>query len=133
MRVTTNKELLIRVIVVFGIAVATLLLIAPLALAALVIWIYLVWSVWKKKTNIFQDQMEQRLAEKRYRMLRVLLLVAGVSLALGAVGVIVHNALYGLSEIEEPASFFTGFLSLWMFTMATIGGLVVFVKGREHN
>jgi hypothetical protein len=128
-----NKKLLIRVIVVFGIAVATLFLIAPLAVAALAIWIYLVWMVWKKRTNIFHDQMEQKLAERRYKMLKVLLLVAGVSLAFGIVGVILHNALYGLSEMEEPASFFFAFLSLWVFTLATIGSLVIFIKGREHK
>ncbi len=97
------------------------------------VWIYLVWMVRKKKTKIFHDQMEPKLAERRLKRLKAFLLVAGISLAVGIVGVILHNALYGLSEIEEPASFFMAFLSLWVFTLATIGSLVIFIKGREHK
>ena len=132
-QVIMNRKLLIRIIVVFGIAVATLFLIAPFAVAALAVWIYLVWMVWKKKTNIFHAQMEQKLAERRYRMLKLLLLVAGVTLAFGLGGAILHNALYAQSETEEPISFFIGFLSLWVFTLATFGGLFIFIKGREHK
>ncbi len=34
------------------------------------VWIYLVWMVWKKKTNIFHDQMESKLAERRLKRLK---------------------------------------------------------------
>ena len=95
------------------------------------VWIYLVWMVWKKKTNIFHDQMEPKLAERRYKMLKASLLVAAISLAGGIIGVIVHNALYGLSEIEEPASFFIALSFIALFVMATSGGLYIFLKGRS--
>ncbi len=97
------------------------------------VWIYLVWMVRKKKTNIFHDQMEPKLAERRLKRLKTFLLVAGISLAVGIVGVIVHNALYGLSEIEEPVSFIIAISALWVFIIATIGGLVIFLKGRRKT
>jgi len=125
-----NKKLLIRTIVVFGIAAAILFFASTLALPALGVWIYLVWMVRKKKANIFHDQMEPKLAERRYKMLKASLLAGGISLAGGIIGVIVHNALYGLSEIEEPVSFFIGLSFITLFVMATSGGLYIFLKGR---
>ncbi len=77
--------------------------------------------------------MEPKLAERRLKMLKAFLLVAGISLAVGIVGVILHNAPYGLSEIEEPVSFYIAVLSLWVFIIATIGGLVIFLKGRRKT
>jgi len=91
----------------------------------------LVWMVRKKKTNLFHDQMEPKLAEKRLKMLKVFLLVAGIALAVGIVGVIVHNALYAMNEIEEPIFFVIALVGLWVFFIATIGSLVIFLKGRR--
>jgi hypothetical protein len=85
--------------------------------------------VWKKKTNIFHDQMEQKLAERRLKRLKKFMLVAGISLAVGIVGLIVHNALYGLYEKEELVSFFITLVALWVFNIATIGSLYIFLKG----
>ncbi|MGB2584202.1 MAG: hypothetical protein WBC89_08630, partial [Dehalococcoidia bacterium] len=82
-----KEKLLIGTIVVFGIAAAILFL--PGVLIA--VWIYLVWMVRKKKTNIFDDQMEPKLAERRLKRLKIFLLVAGISFAVFIVGVIVHN------------------------------------------
>ena len=126
-----NKKLLIGILVVFVIAAAMLFRVATFSIASLAVWIYLVWMVRKKKTNIFHDQMEPELAERRLRRLKTFLLVAGISLAVGIVGVIVHNALYGLSEIEEPVSFWIAIVALWVFIIATIGGLVIFLRGRR--
>jgi len=133
---------IIVVIVVFVIAAAILGVIFrnPLYLVNLLtiwiplgVWIYLVWMVRKKKTNIFHDQMDPKLAERRLKRLKTFLLVAGISLAVGSVGVILHNALYGLSEIEEPVSFVIALVGLWAFFIATIGGLVIFLKGRRKT
>ncbi len=140
-----NKKLLIGiivVIVVFVIAAAILGVIFrnPLYLVNLLtiwiplgVWIYLVWMVRKKKTNLFHDQMEPKTAERRLKMLKVFLLVAGIALAVGIVGFVLHNALYGLSEIEEPVSFVIALMGLWAFFIATIGGLVIFLKGRRKT
>jgi len=126
-----NKKLLIRIIVVFVIAAATLFFAAALAVPTLALWIFLVWIVWKKKINIFHDQIEPKLAERRLKRLKTFLLVAAISFAVGIAGVIVHNALYGLSEIEEPVSFVIALVALWVFVIATIGGLVILLKGRQ--
>ena len=66
-----NKKLLIGIIVVLVIAAAFF----PLALIG--VWIYLVWMVWKKKISLFHDQMEPKSAERRYKMLKAFLWVAG--------------------------------------------------------
>ncbi len=103
----------------------------PLAIP-LVVWIYLVWMSRKKKTNLFNDQKEPKLAERRYKMLKTFLLVAGISLAVRIVGGILHSVLYAL-EIEESVSSYIGFVGLCVFVIATIGGLVIFLKGRRKT
>jgi len=127
-----NKKLLIGIIVVLGIAAA---IFKPMLIGGVLIGvcIYLVWMVWKKKTSLFHDQVEPKLAERRLKRLKTFLLVAGISFAVGIVGVIVHNALYGLSEIEEPVSLVIAVVALWVFFIATIGGLVIFLKGRRKT
>ncbi len=127
-----RKKLLIGIIVVFGIAAAAFMLMLT-AGALIAVWIYLVWMVRKKETNIFHDQMEPKLAERRLKILKALLLVAGISFAVFIVGVIVHNALYGLTELEEPVSFIIAISAIWVFFIATIGGLVIFLKGRRQT
>jgi len=134
-----NKKLLIGiiiVIVVFVIAAAIVrswLILAPLTLISIVVWIYLVFMVRKKKTKIFHDQMEPKLAERRYKMLKAFLLAAGISLAVGIVGGVLHNVLYGLSEVEEPVSFYIALVAPYVFIIATIGGLVIFLTGRRKT
>ncbi len=118
--------------IVLLVAVAVLIVWVPFILVVGV-WIYLVWMVWKKKIKIFHDQMEPKLAERRLKMLKALLLVAGISLVGSIVGIIVHNALYGLSEMEEPVSFVIALVALVLFTIATIGGLIIFLKGRRQQ
>ena len=135
-----NKKLLIGIIVVIvGLVIATAILRNPVWAITLIevtllgVWIYLVWMVRKKQTKIFHDQMEPKLAERRLKRLKTFLLVAGISLAVGIVGVILHNVLYGLFEREEPVSFYIALVALWVFFIATIGGLVIFLKGRRKT
>ena len=126
------KRLLIGTIIVLGIAAVVF---RPMLIGFVLIgvWIYLVWMIRKKKTNIFHDQMEQKLAERRLKRLKKFMLVAGISLAVGIVGVIVHNVLYGLYEKEELVSFFITLVALWVFNIATIGSLYIFLKGRRQT
>ncbi|MBA7474827.1 hypothetical protein ES707_10185 [subsurface metagenome] len=135
-----NKKLLIGIIVaIVGLVIAAAILGNPVWAMNIIevtlvgVWIYLVWMVRKKKAKIFHDQMEPKLAERRYKMLKTFLLVAGISLAVGIVGVIGHNAIYGLTEIEEPVFFTIGFSGLVASVIATIGSLVVFLKGRRKT
>ncbi len=131
-----NKKLLIAInVIIVGLVIAaaiynprwiTMLIVG---VAPIVVWIYLVWMVRKKKTDIFHDQTEPKLAESRLKRLKVFLLVAGISLVV----FVVHNALYGLSEIEEPVFFYIALVALLVFIIATIGGLVIFLKGRRKT
>ena len=124
-----KRKLLIGIIVILVIAAAFFLIMLT-AGAAIAVWIYLVWMVWKKKIKIFHDQMELKLAERRLKMLKASLLAAAISFVGGIVGVIVHNALYAATETEEAVSFFIALSALWVFIIATVGALVIFLKGR---
>ena len=127
-----NKKSLIRVVVVFVIAAALFFLGSTLPVLTLPVWIYLVFMVWKRKTTIFRDQMEPESAERRLGWLRTLLLIAGLSLLVGIVGVILHNVLYAQSGVEEQVFFFIALAGLFVFVIATAGGLVIFLKGRRE-
>ena len=127
-----KKKLLIGTIVVLGIA-ALIFMITSVAFALIVVWVYLVWMVRKKKANLFHDQVEPKIAERRLKRLKAFLLVAAISFAVGIVGIIVHNVLYGLSETEEIVSFIIALAALWLFILATGGGLVIFLKGRRKT
>jgi hypothetical protein len=113
--------------------VAAVLIIGLPILLVVGVWIYLVWMAWIKKTKIFHDQMEPKLAERRLKMLEALLLLAGISLLGCIVGIIVFIALYGFSEEDEPVLFLIMIPSLVLFTAATIGGSVIFLKGRRKQ
>jgi len=130
-----NKKLLIGTIVVLGIAAV---IFRPMFIEVVIIvaWIYLVFMVRKKKTNIFHDQMEPKIAERRLKMLKAFLLVAGISFAVLIVlmvGVVLYNAVYGMSEIADAVAHYIGFSSLGVFAVATIGGLILFLLGRRKT
>jgi hypothetical protein len=78
---------------------------------------------------LFYDRAEPRLSERGSRMLRIFLLVAGISLAAFIISVFLHNAISGLFEIEEPVFFFVSLLSVVAFAVGLIGSLVMFIKG----
>ena len=134
-----NKKLLIGInVVIIGLVIAAAI-IRPLFIwwifwfTLIGAWICLVWMVRKKKTKIFHDQMEPKLAERRLKWLKTFLLVAGISFAMFIVGVILHNVLYALLDKEEPVSFFIGLLGGLMLFIANIGSLVIFLKGRRKQ
>ena len=127
-----KRKLLIGIIVLLVIA-ASFFMIMLTAGAAIAVWIYLAWMVWKKKTKIFDDQMEPKLAERRLKMLKASLLVAARSFVGGIVGVVMHNVLYGLTETEEVVFFAIALSAIWLFTLATGGGLAIYLKGRQKT
>ncbi len=131
-----TKKLIIGTLILLVIVAAILrAMFIPtiLGVALIGVWIYLVYMVRKKKANLFHDQVEPKIAERRLKKLKAFLLVAGISLAVGIVGVILHNALYGLFGKEELISFFVGISGLWAFIIATIGSLVIFLRGRRKT
>ena len=127
-----KKKLLIGIIVVLGIAALSFMIVS-VAFALVVVWVYLVWMVRKRKANLFHDQVEPKIAERRYKRLKAFLLVAAISFAVGIVGVVMHNVLYALNEVEEHVFFTIAIVALYVFVAATSGGLVVFLKGRRKT
>ena len=135
-----NRKLLIGInVVIIGLVIAAAInnpLWIPMLLvgvAPIVVWIYLVWMVRKEKTKIFHDQMEPELAERRLRRLKIFLRVGGISFVVGIVGVVGHNVVSALLEKEEPVFFTIALVGLFVFFIATIGGLVIFLKGRRRR
>ena len=113
--------------------------IVPLAMglvgvAIVGMWIRLAWVVWKKKTGIFPDAMEPEIVERRLTNLKIWVLIAGVSLVVGVVGTVLHNALSALVETEEePVSFFIAFAALLVFIVSTVVSLVMFLRRRRKT
>jgi hypothetical protein len=135
-----NKALLIGIIVVivvmvvFLIAAATREIINAAEAAVwfgipLAGWIYLVWMVWKKKTNIFHDQMEPKPAESLLKRLKIFLLVGGMSFAMFWLNILV--GIFDEPEEEGPVVFLIAFFFAVLFVIAAIGGLVTFLNGRQ--
>jgi hypothetical protein len=122
-----NKKIPIGIIVVLVIAVAALS--GPLPL---VVWIFLVWMVLKKKNKIFYDQMEPKLAERYYKMLKAFLLVAGISFVMIWVSILLGSYVFHLSaERMDTIILPIAFSFLGVFNISSIGGLVIFLKGRR--
>ena len=67
-------------------------------------------------------------------MLKTFLLAGGISLAVVIVGIVLHGVLGALLEIEEePVSFYIALVGLYMFYIATIGGLFILLKGGRKT
>ena len=118
-------------LVIAGIIIRPAFITLGISVAFIGSWIYLAWMAWKRKTQIFHEQMEPKIAEKRLKMLKTSLLVAGISLVVGIIGAILHNVLYGINETEEPVSFSIAIIGLFGFVIATIGALVIFLERRR--
>jgi len=92
---------------------------------------------------LFYDRVKPRLGERGLRVLRIFLLVAGTSLAVGIISVFLHNAIYGLfihwfgadfweriGMPDEPVFFFIAvFVCPLALAVGIIGSLVIFLKG----
>jgi len=79
---------------------------------------------------LFYEQAAPKLDEKRLKMLRTFLLVAGISLGAFIISVVLHNALSGLFGVEEPVFFSIAvFISPLAFAVGIIGSLAIFIKG----
>ena len=141
-----NKILLIGIIVVMVVMVVMVVfLIAAMTrgtihpaesivwfLIPLAFWVFLVVAIWKKKTNIFHAQMEPKLAGSLYKRLKIFLLVAGISFAMTWLSAfLVYNVTR--PEVIGNVFFFTIIFSCVLFFIATIGSLVIFLKGRRKT
>jgi len=132
-----NKKLLIGInVVIIGLVIAAAIYnprwipMLLVGVAPIGVWIYLVWMVRKKKTNILHDQMEPKSAERRLKWLKAFLLVAAIFLVGCIVGAVVNQALYA-TEVEDAVTFFFAFVGVCVFILATGSSLVIFRKGRR--
>jgi len=79
---------------------------------------------------LFYDRVGPNLDERRFKMLRIFLLVAGISLGVFIISVFLHNALSGLLGVEESVFFVIAvFVSPLAFAVGLAGSLVIFGKG----
>jgi len=91
---------------------------------------------------LFYDRIEPGLGEKGLKMLKIFLLVAGISFGTFIISVFLHNAIYGLFIVwfgedfwgrigmgDEPVFFFISLLAIVVFAVGIIGSLVMFIKG----
>ena len=91
---------------------------------------------------LFYDRVEPNLGERGLKLLKIFLLIAGISLAAFIISVFLHNAIYGLFIYffgadfwdrigigDEPVFFFISLLSVVAFAVGIIGSLVIFIKG----
>lgn len=91
---------------------------------------------------LFYGRVKPKLDEGRLKMLKIFLLVAGISLGAFIISVFLHDAIYGLfihflgedfwERIgigDEPVFFIIALLSVVAFTVGLIGSLVMFIKG----
>ena len=118
-----KKKLLVGAAIILGIAALAFKLV-EVAVALVVVWGCLIWMIWKKKVE---------LDEKHLKRLKALLLGAGISFVVAIVGVIMHNVLYAMNEVEEHTWFLVAIVALYVFSAAIIGGLIIFLKGRRKT
>ena len=91
---------------------------------------------------LFYDRVKPKLDEGRLKMLKIFLLVAGISSGVFIISVFLHNVIYGLCILwfgedfwgrngagDEPVFFIIALLSVVAFAVGLIGSLVMFIKG----
>lgn len=91
---------------------------------------------------VFYDRIEPRLGERGLKMLKIFLLIAGISLAVFIISVVLHNVIYGAfihwfgddfwdrtGIKDEPVFFIIALLSVLSFIVGIMGSLVLFIKG----
>ena len=91
---------------------------------------------------LFYDRVKPKLDEGKLKMLKIFLLVAGISLGAFIISVFLHNIIYGLfihffgedfwertGVGDEPVFFIIALLSVVSFAVGLIGSLVMFIKG----
>ena len=127
-----RKKILNGILIGFGVVVMLWHAFPFGVILALAFWIYLGVMFWKGKP-LFQEDIEQGFAKKQMKKIKVLSIAAGISFIVGIVGIIIHNVRSGLSETEESFYFFIGIIAMYLFVLASIAGLFLFLKGRQKS
>jgi hypothetical protein len=79
---------------------------------------------------LFYDRAGPNLSERSFKMLKIFLLVAGISVGVFIISIFLHNAISGLFKIEEPVFFAIAvFIAPLGITVGLVGSLVIFIRG----
>ena len=91
---------------------------------------------------LYYDRIEPKRDKGGFKLLRIFMLVAGISLGAFIISVFLHNAIYGIfihffgadfwdkaGLGDEPVFFFIAIISAGSFAVGVIGSLVLFIKG----
>jgi hypothetical protein len=79
---------------------------------------------------LFYDRAGPNLSERSFKMLKIFLLVAGISVGVFIISVFLHNAISGLFKIEEPVFFAIAvFIAPLGMVVGLVGSLVIFIRG----
>ena len=125
-----KKKLLSGILIGLGLVVLLWMAFPFGMIFSLAFWIYL-GVMYRKRKRVFHEEIEPGLAKKQLKRLKILIIAAGISFTIAIVGIIMHNVQSGLSETEESLYFFIGIVALYLFILASGGGLVIFIKGRQ--
>jgi amino acid transporter len=83
---------------------------------------------------IYYDRAGPRSTERRRRMLKTFLIVAGIAVATFIISVFLHNAISALFDIEEAVFFVIAVvISPLALLVGLVGSLVLFVMGLVSN
>jgi hypothetical protein len=79
---------------------------------------------------LFYDRAEPKMAERRLRMLKMFLLITGLSIGSFIISVFLHNAVSALLGVEEPVFFCVAVIVAPLaLVVGLIGSLVFFIMG----
>jgi len=79
---------------------------------------------------LFYDRAEPKMEERRLRMMKIFLVIAGMSVGTFIISVFLHNALSGLLGVEEPVFFCIAvFIAPLALVVGLIGSLALFIVG----
>ena len=84
---------------------------------------------------LYYDRVEPRLTEKRLKLFKTFMLIAGISLGAAIISIFLHNAIYALimhfwsADFEEPVFFIIAtVVSPLGFAVGIIGSMVIYLK-----
>ncbi len=129
-RTAADKKLLNGLVIGLGVMVMIFFAFPWGIILSLAFWIYLGVTLWKKH-SFFSPETEAALVEKLQKRLKGLLKIAVISLPVAIAGIVIHNVHSGKTGDEESLFFYIGIIAEYFFVLASAGGIITFLKGRQ--
>ncbi len=125
------KKVLIRILI--GLAIVFVIINAVImVIPALAFWIYL-GVILEKEKRIIPENLDPESVQKHMKTLKTLLIIASISLPVSISGIVMHNIRSGQTGTEEILFFYVGLIALYVFILASAGGMLIFFKGRQKR